>query len=122
MPNYVFAMGEAAIWVTPSSLASQNIGFAESASLEREDVLLEDGSASYYNDRLTIQSPWVDADAQAIFEAAGPYNAFVRWQNEDDNRLTSISVTQAKRTSMRFEPGDSGTMRFSLLLEGRSLL
>ena len=121
MANFVFTFGEAVAWVMPSGLASQNIGYIRSYSLSRTPVLLEDGSVAFYTDELSIESPWVDGDVTAIFEAAGPFGAFVRWTNTDDGRLASVSVTGARLQDARRAPGDGGVEIFTFRFAANAL-
>lgn len=116
-----FVFPEAEVWVKPAGLNSQSVGFASLYRLERTPVLVEDGSASFYRDRLTIESPWVTPDVTVMFYARGPYDfAFVRWRNEDDLRLESVSVTKAVCRSASRAPGDRGLETFSFVFDAGS--
>lgn len=119
--NRAFVFQEAEVWVKPAGLNSQSIGFASEYSLDRNPVLLEDGSAAFYRDRLTIESPWVDADVTTLFYAKGPFDsAFVRWKNEDDGRLESVSVTKAVLRSTSKRPAGNGLETFQFVFEAGS--
>ena len=120
--NKAFVFGEAVAWVKPAGLASQQLGYIRSYSLARTPVRLEDGSASFYNDELTVESPWVDDELVTLFEAEGPLDFFfIRWRNEDDQRLASVSVTKAEIQDVRRAPGDGGVETFTFRLAAHAL-
>lgn len=120
--NRAFSFGEAVAWVKPAGLASQQVGFIRTYSLARTPVKTEDGSASFYNDELTVESPWVDDELVALFEAEGPLDFFfIRWLNEDDQRLASLSVTAAEIQNVGRTPGDGGVETFTFRLTARAL-
>lgn len=121
MPNSVFAFGEAEIVAKPSGLASQTLGYALAYSLGRTPVLDEDGSASLYQDRFSIESPWVDDDVRTIFFSRGPFDlVMVRWRNADDLRLMSDCVTGARCTAAEKRPGQGGVETYQFQFESVS--
>ena len=119
--NRAFVFAEAEVWARPSGLNSQSVGFASGYSLDRTPVSVEDGAAVFYRDRLTIESPWVDADVTTMFGAAGPFDfIFVRWKNEDDARLESAAVTKAVYRGASRRPGGDGIETFSFAFDAIS--
>ena len=121
MPNRVFTFGEAVAWAKPASLNSQSVGFVSNYSLDRIPITVEDGTAALYRDRFVLETPWVDADATVLFYAKGPFDfIFVRWTNEDDQRLESAAVTKAVYTGASRRPGPGGVEMFSFTFEANS--
>lgn len=121
MPNSAFHFAEAEVWVKPVGLNSVSVGFVRSYNLERTPVLVEDGAAAFFQDRLTIESPWVDSDVTTIFYARGAYDFIVvKWLNEDDGRLESASITKAICRSAGRRPGQGEVETFTFQFEAVS--
>jgi hypothetical protein len=121
MEQRAFTFLEAEVVVKPRGLASQALGYARAYALARTPVLLEDGSVAFYQDRLTIETPWVDDNVVAVTDAPGPFEFItVRWTNEDDGRLASVAVTSARLTELRRGPGPGEVETFALTFEAVS--
>lgn len=123
MGNVAFTFGEAELWVTiPSGgLASQSVGFIRAYSDSRTPTRNEDGSVSYFRDRFTFSSPWVDAEVETLFASKQPVDIIMRWKNEDDGRLQSAVVLGAVLMETRKAPGGGEVEEYSFTFEGFAL-
>lgn len=121
MPNqYAFSFGECLVYVTPAGGSETLVGYAEDLTISRRPELLEDGSTVYYIDTISITSPWVDSDVETFWKNRGPFpKVFAYWTNEDDARLVSAGVQEARLLSARHE--GSEIRRFTFEFEGYSL-
>ncbi len=122
--NVAFAFGEAEMWVrTPSGgLASQSVGFLRTYSIQRRPVRVEDGGVAFFMDRWVFASPWVSGEVETLFSYAQPIDIFVRWSNQDDNRLRSVSATQAIMLEIRKAPGEGDIEEYLFTFEAPSLI
>lgn len=121
--SFAFVFGEATVRAKPSGANEEVLGYVQTYTLDRDEVLTEDGRAARYNDKLSLESPWVDDNVETFFKTRGPFDYIViSWTNADDSRLRSASLTKAVCRSVSRKPTSQfGPETFAFQFEAVSL-